>query len=230
MVDLAEATEESGDDAAAVEHAEEYEQDWYAVSVSPSEFGFHDPDFPRFPDSDDRREEIRRWAEGRGGLRRALEESPVIIDREGRMLDGSHRTSVWLQDAGDEPIPALVGDYDSRLARKGGRLPNSVARLVDPAYPYLFDIDPDQLVFTERGQRPGHVAEVDPDEPITATEMEGVYYVVDGHHRVLRARQEDRPVRAVVIPGETFVRFRALGIHQAEMFSAFARELLGHEP
>lgn len=99
---------------------------------------------------------------------------------------------------------------------------------VSPKTPYLFDLDPHKLVFTEsrRSKKLSRVREVDTSLPIVVTKIRGKYHILDGHHRTIRAEQENRLVRAVVIPPSSYRSFKKAGIHQADMFRAFARELI----
>lgn len=90
--------------------------------------------------------------------------------------------------------------------------------------PYLFDVDPKQLLFTESDQDTS-TYRGDSDKPILVYETaDHKLHVIDGHHRTLNARKlGKKTIRAVVMPEWLFHKFQDDGIHQADMFREFAR-------
>jgi hypothetical protein len=56
----------------------------------------------------DRMDAIRGWAKSRGGLAKALRESPILAWEDGTVLDGTHRLLVAL-DQGLRTVTTLVG-------------------------------------------------------------------------------------------------------------------------
>ena len=109
------------------------------------------------------------------------------------------------------------------------------AKKVNPKNPYLFDLDPFQLVHTETGKKKEKIdaMEATPDDvqtnPILVTEIDGKHHVLDGHHRTLVARRKNRPVRALVIPHKAVEDMKASGVHQAEMMREFTRRVMRGE-
>ena len=109
------------------------------------------------------------------------------------------------------------------------------AKQVSPKNPYLFDLDPFQLVHTETGKKKEKIDAMEATShdvqtnPILVTEIDGNYHVLDGHHRTLVARRKNRPVRALVIPHKAVEDMRASGVHQAEMMREFTRRVMRGE-
>jgi hypothetical protein len=113
------------------------------------------------------------------------------------------------------------------FTRRPGMLRKSLGpRQVKADNKYLFELDPHKLKFTETGQRSEHVGEVDTSKPILTTKIGEDHHVVDGHHRALKARQENRPVRSVVMPSADYHAFKESGMHQGDMHWAFVRLLM----
>lgn len=95
---------------------------------------------------------------------------------------------------------------------------------ISPKLPYLFDLDPYALLFTERGQDDISEYVGDRYKPILVYESEeGDLFVLDGHHRTLIARKENKPVRGIVMPEHVYRTFVHEGVQQADMFREFAR-------
>ena len=87
---------------------------------------------------------------------------------------------------------------------------------------YLFDFNPDSLVKTEfdykdisKYQDGGYKG--DGKRPITLTEKNGEYHILDGHHRTKLAQHRGQDVRGVVIPEDDFNVMSGKGIHPADM-------------
>lgn len=113
---------------------------------------------------------------------------------------------------------------ETERARPFGAQPITAGRRqVNMQNPYLFDVDPNELLFTESDQNRGPY-EGDASKPILAYEDASKrLHVLDGHHRTLLARSEGRDVRAVVMPEAVYQDFVKEGLHPTEMMRAFAR-------
>jgi hypothetical protein len=127
-------------------------------------------------------------------------------------------------------LSGLYGKPVMRLAELNDRVVRrytSASRAKMPVgskTPYLFNLDPHALVFTETGQDNVSTYEGDRSKPILVYEdKEGNLFVLDGHHRTLIARKENRRVRGVVMPEHVYRKFVREGVHQSEMFREFAR-------
>jgi len=96
---------------------------------------------------------------------------------------------------------------------------------VSPDNPYLFDLDPSKIFFTERGQNTGPYRGDPTDAILTYEDNKGRIHVLDGHHRVLRARRLKVPVRAIVMPESVYLQMKREGIHQADMQLEFVHWL-----
>ena len=111
------------------------------------------------------------------------------------------------------------------------------AKQVDPKNPYLFDLDSFRVVDTEyadlrasgKWQAKVDGYKGDASRPITVTKIGGDYHILDGHHRTGAARKKGLPVRAFVIPHAAVEKMKAEGIHQGEMFRAFAGKIRSGE-
>ncbi len=111
--------------------------------------------------------------------------------------------------------------YRGREMRESALPHNAVKLHVSGANPYLFDLDPYQLIFTETGQSSGPYLG-DPNDPILAFENARGIHVIDGHHRTLLARRENRPVRGILVPETVYRKMLVLGIHPSDMTREFA--------
>ena len=153
--------------------------------------------------------------------------NPQLWDKAPRYSPAYVAWALWGDDgkgAGKKWIDKKAKELRARGVKPSPRKNPAVS----PKTPYLFDLDPHELVFTEsrRSKKLSRVRDVDTSLPIVVTKIRGKYHILDGHHRTIRAEQENRLVRAVVIPPSSYRSFKKAGIHQADMFRAFARELI----
>lgn len=109
------------------------------------------------------------------------------------------------------------------------------AAKVAPVSEHVRSIDPNKIELRETGQKAQDIASLEAEignkgihTPIMAYEdWNGGVHVIDGHHRVLAARNKGIDVPTITIPESKYKQLRVAGYEDTQIKTAYAREVAG---